>query len=1295
MLFGQSSSTHRASRRSFNVDHPIPMPNLDQFDTLNGENESINPCKSISSDYLDHGDQNVMCGVCKALLWDLETNKGKTNNGVTSYSLCCSTGDVQLPDIKPPPMSYMNLFLGHDSTSKYFLQNIRRYNSMFSFTSLGGKIDNSINRGDAPYTFRLGGENYHSLGSLLPMPDAKPRFSQLYIYDTENEISNKRDIFRETDSTDKLLDNQIICFLKDMLDSHNPLVKSYRIARDCFQQNPNLDLKLRIIGTRKGDARTYNLPTTSEVAALIVGDIGDAVDKRDIIVATQSGSLKRISELHPSYVPFQYPIFFLYGDDGYSIDILHRDVRSSTKNKRKKCTMREFWACRFQDRPDSYPLTLNGRRLTQQLFVDSYTMIETQRLHYVRTQQKNLRSETYENLRNLHSAGTSDVSSAGQRIILPSSFTEGAHLDAMTICRWFGYPDFFITITCNPNWLEIKRFLRNKNRKSEDRPDILCRVFKMKLDSLMKDLKDKALFGKLQAGVYTIEFHKCGLPHAHICLFLHSEHKIHNPECIDNFISAEIPDKNEDPELYSLVSDHMMHGPCGVTHPQCTCMVDNECSKNFPKKLQNETSIDSNGFPVYRRRDLGNVVVKSGVNLDNRHVVPYNKKLLKKYQAHINVEWCNQEGSIKYLFKYINKGPDRATISLVQNNAANQDENVDEVKAFYDCRFLSACETAWRIFAFDVHYRFPSVTRLPFHLPGQQTVVFADDDDVEDVLNKPTVGSSRFTGWMECNQKYDLAQTLTYAEFPTKFVWKQDARVWELRKRGFSIGRIHHVPPAFNEAYFLRILLNKVKGPKCFEDIRKVDGEVCATYRDACYKRGILDDDNEYIEAIEEASHTTSGYYLRSLFATMLITYSLSRPDDVWEKSWKFLIDGILYKQQKEQKNKDLVLSEAQLKNLALLEIQNFLLRNNCSLRCFPTMPFPDDDSISASINRFMNEELAYDTHHMTGEFERLYSSLIDEQCSVFNEIMEAVDAKNGGVFFVYGYGGTGKTFLWKTLSASKRSKSKIVLSVASSGIASLLLEGVNQKHEVNCRGCNPSDFEEASQFANWLLEVGEGTLGGDNDGNSVIEIPNDLLIGDSADPLSELIDFVYPALLDNFNDISYFQERAILAPLNEVVQDINDRFLTFLPGEEVEYLSSDSIDNSETVGPGFDQALHSPDFLNGLKLSGMPNHKLVVKVGVPVMLLRNIDQKNGLCNGTRLQIIQCGRRFIEVKSLHFSVVDKGFIWCLFMQIKIILAVIDVLQIFHAAISLLGMNFETVRSKSTIIHAFPFSLEKK
>ena len=76
------------------------------------------------------------------------------------------------------------------------MKNIRRYNSMFSFTSMGGKIDSSINRGNAPYIFRLGGQNYHSIGSLLPAKGSEPKFSQLYIYDTDNEITNRQRCFQ-------------------------------------------------------------------------------------------------------------------------------------------------------------------------------------------------------------------------------------------------------------------------------------------------------------------------------------------------------------------------------------------------------------------------------------------------------------------------------------------------------------------------------------------------------------------------------------------------------------------------------------------------------------------------------------------------------------------------------------------------------------------------------------------------------------------------------------------------------------------------------------------------------------------------------------------------------------------------------------------------------------------------------------------------------------------------------------------------------------------------------------------
>ncbi|XP_076950262.1 uncharacterized protein LOC143623182 [Bidens hawaiensis] len=166
--------------------------------------------------------------------------------------------------------------------------------------------------------------------------------------------------------------------------------------------------------------------------------------------------------------------------------------------------------------------------------------------------------------------------------------------------------------------------------------------------------------------------------------------------------------------------------------------------------------------------------------------------------------------------------------------------------------------------------------------------------------------------------------------------------------------------------------------------------------------------------------------------------------------------------------------------------------------------------------------------------------------------------------------------------------------------------------------GSQMSNTLEIKQFADWLLDIGQGNLGGPNDGEATITIPEDLLIKDSLDPM--------------FNDLTYFQERALLAPLNDVVQEINDRILAYFPCQEMEYLSSDSIDEVESVSEDFDPTLYSPDFLNGIKMSGMPNHRLLLKVGVPIMLLRNINQKKGLCNGTRLQVVSLGKCVIEAK---------------------------------------------------------------
>nr|KAJ0204134.1 hypothetical protein LSAT_V11C500232920 [Lactuca sativa] len=891
------SWTNKTSKiKISNISH-IPIDIISDED-LNVEHNHVQLISGISKDYFDHGDQSFVSTSCHAKLWQNEALIGNKDGNKTSFSMCCGNGKVELPKLKQAPEDYQNLYHSVHPKGKHFLNNIRLFNSMFSFTSMGRKVDSSVNKGKGPYIFRLSSQNYHCMGNLLPIDGSQPKFSQLYIYDIENELSNRQHAFSTQKdgckSTSQPLDIEIIRFLKVMLDSTNELVKCYRMARNCFNASPNIDLKLRLIGRRQQDGRTYNLPTASEVAALIVSDIGNSIDNRDIIVTTKSGSRQRINELHPAYLALQYPLLFPYGDDGYRVDIPHRGVTCSTNSKR----------------------------------------------HY------------------------------------------------------------FIAITCNPKWPKIQRFIADKNLKPEDRPDILSRLFKMKLDSLIKDLKKNSLLDSVEAVVYTVEFQKRGLPHAHICLFMHSDYKLPTVEHIDHVISAEIPNKDDDPELYALVSEFMMHGPCGSDNPKCPCMIDNKCSKNFPKTYIEHTSVDENGYPIYRRRNDGSFVEKSSVKLDKRSVVPYHKLLLKRYQAHINVEWCNQGASIKYLFKYINKGPDKATIAVVpSNNADDNDDVVDEIKNYFDCRYLSACEASWRIFKFDVHFRTPSIVRLPFHLPGQQNVVYGADDDIEDVLNKQSVSSSMFLAWMECNEHNKEAHKLSYVEFPTKFVWKFKDRCWKPREKGFSVSRIHTVSPNFGEVYFLRILLNKVKDPKCFADIRTVNGHVCATFREVCYALGLLEDDKEYIDAIEEASH--SG----------------------------------------------LSLSEDQVKNLTLYEIEIFLLQNNSSLKDFDGMPYPDHEFVSSSNNRLITKELDFDRTTLLQEFYQLLGSLTNEQRGVFDDIITNVKQKKGGVFFVYGYGGTGKTFLWKTLSAALRSEGGIVLNVTSSGIASLLLTGGRTGH--------------------------------------------------------------------------------------------------------------------------------------------------------------------------------------------------------------------------------------------------------
>lgn len=221
------------------------------------------------------------------------------------------------------------------------------------------------------------------------------------------------------------IDECLAIEIQNVLDDVNPLVKSYRMARDRFQQNEQQDFKLRLIGRRAKDGRRYDLPTSEEVAALIVGDIGTTYDKRDVIVEKHSGQIRRISELHPLYLAMQYPLLLPYAEDGYRTDILHRELpnNGSRTKARTKVSMREFFAYKVQIRDGRFSLLLNSRKLYQQYLVDAYTMIEAERLSYIRNQQQKLRSADLSTINDAINQGNNDGSSIGKRVFLPSSFT--------------------------------------------------------------------------------------------------------------------------------------------------------------------------------------------------------------------------------------------------------------------------------------------------------------------------------------------------------------------------------------------------------------------------------------------------------------------------------------------------------------------------------------------------------------------------------------------------------------------------------------------------------------------------------------------------------------------------------------------------------------------------------------------------------------------------------------------------------------------------------------------------------
>jgi hypothetical protein len=185
----------------------------------------------------DHGQPNLQCRYCKALFWYGERVGALRGNQNIVYNNCCKARKVLVPPYKPRPEPLASLarFDGNTS-SKRFMKNIRQYNCMFAFTSMGAHIDDSVNDGHGPPVFKIYGQVHHHIGSLLPPDDSPPKFIQLYIYDTSNEVKNRLQCLGSSDTPNGSLQPSIADALMKMLDRCNPLVKKFRIARERLEE---------------------------------------------------------------------------------------------------------------------------------------------------------------------------------------------------------------------------------------------------------------------------------------------------------------------------------------------------------------------------------------------------------------------------------------------------------------------------------------------------------------------------------------------------------------------------------------------------------------------------------------------------------------------------------------------------------------------------------------------------------------------------------------------------------------------------------------------------------------------------------------------------------------------------------------------------------------------------------------------------------------------------------------------------------------------------------------------------
>jgi hypothetical protein len=874
------------------------------------------------------------------------------------------------------------------------------------------------NRSFPDGTFCLGGKTFHRIGSLRPAAGQHPAFAQIYVLDVEQAAERRMEVMGGREASVR---SHHLTLLHSLLLLHNPRVQQF--VQAAHSDVPHLVWRC-----------------SDDISAMQIGTmIAEPGEKRDIVVRRHSdGQLQFLHDGHPLYHPLAYPLLFPLGTSGWHENL---EVTSADYSQCRKVSLTE-WGRYYMMHRDQPTHWQKCERLAAEFYCDIWAQVESRNAQFHRSpkQQAKYRGCRVAAFEDQLSSGV-PASDIGQPVIrLPSSFVGSArfyqqlYLDAMALPKKFGKPDLFITMTCNPHWPEIRNALP-PNSHWKHHMDIVNRVFALKSRQFIKEIVKDDIFGPVLAYVCRIEWQARGMPHAHMLFILRD--KVMSPRHIDAIISAELPDPEREPMLFSLVTTHMLHGRCDMD-TSCGCRrnasdVLCDCVRGYPKDMSKETVVIPDGYPKYRRRGRFTADIR-GRFLTDDWVVPHNKYLLLRWKCHINLEICSSFRCFKYVYKYTFKPPDSTAIT------------VDEVEAHLAGRLLSASEAVYRLLALPLHKEWPNVFRLDIHMPQQHRMVFDPTADEEQLLEELATSTSTLLGWFQLNADDEFARSLLYHDIPGHYTW--DKAMWRRRiykviamtavpQRVTShvcqtqpVGRVYGVSHHNGELMALRMLLGIVKGATSFEDLATCDGVVHSSFRSACFARGMMSDDSDLQAALQEIIEVTvSVDQIRLQFARLLVHSSPQDPQALFN----VFVDDLC----------GAPADQSEI-NVALLSIEEHMQRMGRSLAEADfgfVLPAPHvGQPLSRRRHRASCSQMS--VAEAIRQRDELIATFSAEQSDALAEICSAVesDTAGGKVFALISSAGCGKTIFANGLAAYLNAQRRKVRCVAASALAAMLL---------------------------------------------------------------------------------------------------------------------------------------------------------------------------------------------------------------------------------------------------------------